>query len=65
MEKVDQILKELKQIADKDLSCSLAHLAIAWSIKFKFISTTLIGARNTAQLQDCLKAVDIASKLTP
>ena len=42
----------------------MTQLALAWVIKFKSTSTALIGARNVVQLEDSLKALDVATKLT-
>ena len=57
-------LKELIVFAEKELECSLTHLAIAWTIKFQYVNTALIGARTVAQLEDSLKALPIVEKLT-
>lgn len=65
LNKVREQLKQLKEFAEKQLDCTLAHLAIAWSLKYQYTSTTLIGARNTEQLVDSLKALDVVKKLTP
>lgn len=35
------------------------HLALAWAIKFSYLSTALIGARNSEQLIDNLKSIEI------
>jgi aryl-alcohol dehydrogenase-like predicted oxidoreductase len=43
-------LKELKDLAEKELGCKLTHLALAWAIKYQNLSSALIGARNPAQL---------------
>jgi voltage-dependent potassium channel beta subunit len=58
-------LKELSDIATNELGCKLIHLALAWAIKYQYTSSALIGARNSAQLEDSLKALDILEKWTP
>lgn len=57
-------LKKLHDFADK-LGCKMNHLALAWVIKFPYLSTALIGARNSDQLIDNLKSIEIVEKLTP
>jgi aryl-alcohol dehydrogenase-like predicted oxidoreductase len=58
-------LKELSDIAQKELGCKLIHLALAWAIKYEHLDSALIGARNSSQLEDSLKALDILDKWTP
>jgi aryl-alcohol dehydrogenase-like predicted oxidoreductase len=58
-------LKELSDIAQKELGSNLTHLALAWVIKYQHTDSALIGARNAAQLEDTLKALDILEKWTP
>lgn len=41
------------------------HLALAWAIKFSYLSSALIGARNSEQLEDNLKALEVIKELTP
>lgn len=43
---------------------SLQHLAILWTLRHPAITSSLIGARNTAQLNDCLNAIQ-APELAP
>jgi len=38
---------------------------LAWAIKFEHTDSALIGARTAAQLEDCLKALDLLEKWTP
>lgn len=58
-------LKELSDIAQKELGCKLTHLALAWAIKYEHLDSALIGARTVAQLEDALKAVEVLEKWTP
>jgi aryl-alcohol dehydrogenase-like predicted oxidoreductase len=57
-------LKELSTIAEKE-GFKLVHLALAWVIKYKHCDSALIGARTVAQLEDCLKALELVEKWTP
>jgi voltage-dependent potassium channel beta subunit len=63
-EKTINKLKELSTIAEKE-GFKLSHLAVAWCLKYKHLNSALIGARNAAQLEDTLKALDLLEKLTP
>jgi aryl-alcohol dehydrogenase-like predicted oxidoreductase len=58
-------LKELSDLALKELGCKLGHLALAWAIKYEHLDSALVGARNSAQLEDTLKALDVVEKWTP
>ena len=42
----------------------MAQLAIAWCMKFKYLSTALTGARNVKQLEDNIKSLEVYKKLT-
>lgn len=63
-EKLNASLKELKPIAENELNCTLAQLAVAWVMKYQHTSTALIGAKNPAQMQDSFKALEVVDKLT-
>jgi voltage-dependent potassium channel beta subunit len=56
-------VEELKAIA-KDLGLSLPVFAIAWCLKNPRVSTVMLGASKTAQLEENLKAVDAQDLLT-
>lgn len=60
LKKVD----ELKAIA-AGLDLSLPVFAIAWCLKNPRVSTVILGASKTAQLEENLKAVEAQDKLTP
>ena len=55
---------ELEAVAS-DLGCNVAQLALAWVHRNPHVSTVILGASKLSQLQDNLKALDVASKLTP
>jgi voltage-dependent potassium channel beta subunit len=64
---VEDILNKvdaLKPIAE-ELGCSLAQLALAWSISNPHVSTTISGASKPEQVSDNLGAVKVVDKLTP
>lgn len=57
------IVKNLDVIAT-DLGISLPHLAIAWCLKNENVSTVILGASKTEQLEHNLKAADAITLLT-
>ena len=57
-------VEELKSIA-ADLGLSLPVFAIAWCLKNTRVSTVMLGASRTGQLEENLKAVDAQDTLTP
>ena len=56
-------VKALEPIA-KELGCTLSQLSLAWCLKNPFVSTVITGASRVEQLQENMKAGDIAPKLT-
>ena len=62
-EQFDKTLNELKNIAEKKLNCSLAQLAIAWTIVNPDVSTCIIGATKASQVEENCKALEVAKKL--
>lgn len=62
--KLDKV-KELTEYASKNgLDCSMAQLALAWCIKNRNATCVLLGATKVEQIEDNLKAIPIAAKLT-
>lgn len=57
------IVKNLDALAN-DLGISLPHLAIAWCLKNENVSTVILGASKTEQLEHNLKAAEVVSLLT-
>lgn len=57
-------VEELKRVA-KDLGLSLPVLAIAWCLKNPRVSTVILGASRTTQLEENLQAVEAQDRLTP
>jgi len=63
-EKNTKMLQGLGHLA-KELNCSQAQLALAWTLKNKDVSTAIFGATKTSQVEDNVKAVEIYKKITP
>lgn len=53
------------KLAETELGCSVAHLALAWIAKNPNTSTVILGASKPEQVVDNLKALDVIPKLTP
>ncbi|KAG7395263.1 Voltage-gated potassium channel subunit beta-2 [Phytophthora boehmeriae] len=49
----------------KEVGCTLPQLAIAWSVSNENVSTVLLGASRIEQLDENLKALEFADKITP
>ena len=64
-EKNNSVIKQLSELAEKEFGATLAQLALAWAIKYQYTSSVLTGARNAAQLEDCLKSIGLVEKWTP
>lgn len=62
----DKIAKvqALEPIA-RELDCTLAQLSLAWCLKNPFVSSVITGASRVEQVQENMKASEIAPKLTP
>ncbi|MBL3657994.1 potassium channel beta subunit family protein [Fulvivirga sediminis] len=61
-EKIEKV-RQLTALA-KELDLSMPILALAWCLKNDNVSTVILGASKTSQLEENLKAVDATSKLT-
>jgi len=60
------LTEKLMEIAKrKELETSITCLAIAWCVKNKNVSTVLLGATKEHQIEENLKALSVAKKLTP
>jgi len=60
-----QKVKKLTEIAEKELDCTMTHLALAWAIKNENVSTCILGASKPEQVADNCKALKVLPKLTP
>jgi len=57
-------VEKLKALA-AELGVTPSQLAVAWCTKNKNVSTVILGATSVAQLQENLKGLEVAAKLTP
>jgi len=56
-------VQALEPIA-RELDCTIAQLSVAWCLKNPFVSTVITGASKLSQLQENMKAGEVAAKLT-
>lgn len=61
--KIEKV-KKLTAIAER-LGGSTASLALAWTLKNPNVSTVILGATKVEQIDDNVKAVKLADKITP
>lgn len=62
----DQVIAQQEKIrALQDLAAAqgmtIQHMAINWTLRQKAVTSAIVGARNVAQLDDCLNALDARS----
>jgi len=57
-------VQALEPIA-KELDCTISQLSLAWCLKNPFVSSIITGASRLEQLQENMKASEVAPKLTP
>jgi voltage-dependent potassium channel beta subunit len=57
-------VQALEPIAS-ELDCTLAQLALAWCLKNPHVSTVITGASRVEQVQENMKASEVAHKLAP
>jgi len=62
--KLDKV-RALSEFAEKELGCSITHLALAWVAVNPNTSTVILGASRPEQIIDNLKALQVIPKLTP
>ncbi|PKQ67237.1 potassium channel beta subunit family protein [Raineya orbicola] len=60
-ERIEKV-KKLSALAN-ELGVAMPTLAIAWTIKPHFVSTAILGASKASQLQENLKAIEIAQNV--
>ena len=58
-----KILKGLEEIAN-EMGCTQAQLVLAWAIVNQDISSCIFGATKTRQVEENLKALEVASNWT-
>jgi voltage-dependent potassium channel beta subunit len=61
--KLDKV-RTLADYARENLGCNVSQLALAWCIKNQNVSTVLLGATKVEQIEDNLKSIQVAEKLT-
>lgn len=61
--KLDKV-KKLTDYAKEKLDCTMGQLALAWCVKNPNVSTVLLGATKVEQIEDNLKSIQVAEKLT-
>jgi len=59
-----EIVDKLIEYAKNEFNTTSAILSIAWCLKNKNIHCVLLGASNLNQINDNLKAIEIAKQLT-
>ena len=55
----------MEDFAGSELSCSLTQLALAWCARNPHVSTVLLGATKTGQLEENLDSIKVLEKITP
>ncbi|MGH6610128.1 MAG: aldo/keto reductase, partial [Burkholderiaceae bacterium] len=60
----NRIVGHLESVA-RDLSCTLAQLALGWCLNNRNVSTVITGATRVEQINENMRALDIVPKLTP
>lgn len=67
-EKPDWLLKFDEDVFDKleavsklaeELNVPMTHYALAWTLKMQSVTSLVIGVKSLAQLEDCVKAIDV------
>lgn len=56
-------VKQLETFAKEELDCSLSQLALAWCVKNPNVTTVLLGATRVEQVEENLKAINVAENL--
>lgn len=66
-QKIEETRKKTIQLDNiaKEIGCTCGQLALAWALKNKDVSTAIIGASKTSQIEDTVGAVRFVSKITP
>ncbi|KAF1325947.1 Voltage-gated potassium channel subunit beta, partial [Globisporangium splendens] len=57
--------EQLRQLAKEHLGCTLPQLAFAWVVGNVNVTNVLVGASSLAQLDENVKALEVASRLSP
>lgn len=62
---MNKSLRELKDLAEKELNCDLTSLALAWVIKFQHTTSALFSGKTLEQVKQSLNAINVYKKITP
>lgn len=63
MKKTCVKLVQFDEYCKKKFDCTMAQMAVAWCVKFRFTSCVLIGASRLEMLKSNLKALDLVPKI--
>jgi voltage-dependent potassium channel beta subunit len=58
----NEVVQRLAAVA-KGLDCTVGQMAIAWCLKNPNVSTVILGARDVRQLEENLRAAEVAERL--
>jgi len=61
--KIEKV-RRLTTLAQEKYQCSMGQMALAWCIKNPHVSTVLLGATKTEQLEENLGAISVAERMT-
>lgn len=59
-----ETIRKLSEFASSELGCSAAQMALAWCLKNENVSTILLGATNSQQLEENLGCIAVAKRMT-
>ncbi len=61
------MLKRLRALGEmaKELKCTQAQFCLAWCLANKDVDLAIMGASRVSQLEENLRAIDVARKWTP
>lgn len=59
-----QKVRDLTKLANEELGCSVAQLAIAWCLRNPNVTTVLLGATKVSQIEENLGSIEVARRLT-
>jgi len=57
-------IRILTEFANSELDCSITQMALAWCLKNPNVSTILLGATNSEQLEENLGCIEVTLRMT-
>lgn len=60
-----EAVRQLTPIAESELDCTMAQLALAWCLKNEHVSTVITGASRPEQVHENMEALEVAERLSP